>query len=216
MIRFKIKPEPENFDRDVRQRGKDFLKKTPCPDNNQFKNHAYWQIVLPDLRREFRGICAYSAFYIHSVHCAGSVDHFIPKSKKPELAYEWSNYRYSSSRFNTIKGEHKVIDPFVIGCDWLLMEFPSLLIKLNPVALLSDELKEELLHTINVFKWNDRQKYRHYYDYSYSCLKNYCTGQWTFKALKHDAPFIAYQLIRQKKKEMIKTIMDFSKTKEEG
>lgn len=40
----------------------------------------------------------------------GQVDHFLPKSKRPELVYEWENLLWSCSDCNTLKDEYYSVD----------------------------------------------------------------------------------------------------------
>lgn len=211
MIPVKKKPEPENFENDVRQPGMEFLKKVPTPSDGEWKKHSYWRKILPNMRMAYKGICAYSALWISNAHGAENIDHFIPKKANPGLAYEWDNYRFSPLHFNRRKGTNTIIDPFTIGPDWFVMNFPSLLISPNK-ELPDNNIKKEIAKTINVFKFNEDKKF------SADCkeyVKNYCEGKITFDYLERKAPFIAYELRRQGLTEKIKKIMDFSKYQEE-
>ncbi len=210
MIHIERKPEPHNFDKDVRQPGMTFLKKNPNPTDKQFNNHAYWRNVLHYMGDVYNGICAYSALYINSLG-SETVDHFIPKTIKPELAYEWSNFRYASRRFNTRKGTHPVLDPFEIGHHWLWMDFSKFIIKPNP--FLSQEIKEEIRDTIEIFGWNEDEKY---IDICRKYLIQFCKKIRSFELLKEEAPFIASELKRQGLTEIekLKAIMDFPEEEE--
>lgn len=210
MIYIQMKPEPKEFDVDVRQPGMAFLKETPKPNKDQFKNHSYWCKALPAIRKRYNHICAYSAFFINPLHGAASIDHFIPKSIEPALAYEWSNFRYASLTFNRRKGTRTVLDPFKIDQNWFMMEFPSLLIMPNPE--LNEKIKDSVCHTIRIFKFNEDENYK---DVCKKYLNLYCMNKISLDELKDEAPFIAQQLVLQKKTEEIKTIMDFSQDKED-
>jgi hypothetical protein len=75
-------PEPSNFDRNVRQPGKVYLASNPNPT---FKRRfRYWTRATADLNAAYKQICAYSCTYLAT---PGSVDHFIPKSRCPDLGY---------------------------------------------------------------------------------------------------------------------------------
>lgn len=120
MIRFEPVPEPLEFDERVRQRGNAWLAK-----NKAEYPYGYWREFAPQLRRGFRGLCAYSAMRIQS----GDVDHFVPCSERRELAYEWSNYRYADGRINSKKQgrlESKLLDPFEVRDEWFEVHLPSL------------------------------------------------------------------------------------------
>jgi len=207
MYPVKKKPEPDNFDKTVRQRGMKFLKKTPNPSRKEWDTHAYWQQILPQMRKAYNNICAYCAIWISSAHGAESIDHFIPKSQNPELAYEWDNYRYSSLKFNRKKGKKTVLDPFEIRDNWFVMDFPSLFIHSNK-KIADVPVKQKIENTINVFKFNEDEKFL---EECQEYIKYYCIGDITFDYLERKAPFIAYELKRQGLIERIKGMMNFSK-----
>ncbi|MDR3171925.1 MAG: hypothetical protein LBU17_09920 [Treponema sp.] len=52
--------EPDNFDKDVRQRGLKYLNQNPRPNAKDFSRHGYWTKVNADIYRLYRGICAYT------------------------------------------------------------------------------------------------------------------------------------------------------------
>lgn len=212
MIPVILQPEPENFDKDVRQPGMEFLRENSHPSHDrEWNNKKHWQKILPRMRDVYCGICAYSGLYICGAMGAESVDHFIPKSQNPELAYEWDNFRYSSRTFNVRKGLNTVLDPFKIGCDWFWILFPSFKVIPNPE--LSKDIKDAVEQTIKIFKWNeDKGLQEHCIGY----IKDYCAGEISLKHLEKKTPFIAFQLKYRGLEEKIKTMMNFSKGKEEG
>jgi hypothetical protein len=185
-------PEPSDFSRRVRNPGQEFLKNTPSPTTEQWKRKEYWRNVLPELRAAYSRVCAYCAQWIPYSTGNHTVDHFIPKSVQPAKAYEWSNYRYVSSRFNSRKGTRTILDPFKLRETSFVIDFSSFLLKANPD--LSPDQKELVLDTIEILKLNtdddlvvERQTWTH----------EYFAGQITFQHLKKMAPFIALELDRQ-------------------
>lgn len=96
----------------------------------EWNANSYWQEATDELHQLYRGFCAYSAEWIPKEKGLGrSVDHFIPKSVRPELAYEWSNFRLCFDRINSAKGEESgIFDPFLIEDGWFAIDFPSLLV----------------------------------------------------------------------------------------
>jgi hypothetical protein len=131
-----------------------------------------------------------------------SIDHFSPKSQRPDLAYEWSNFRYASLKFNRRKGIYIVLDPFTIKLNWFIMDFPSLIIRSNP-NISSDKIKR-IEDTIKILKLNTdtncvnaRQNW----------VADFCNNEISFPFLKRRAPFIAHELERQDLVEKIATIM---------
>ena len=58
----------------------------------------------------------------------GTVDHYLSCANHRALAYEWTNYRFTSARMNSIKRteDDRVLDPFEVGDDWFEILLPSL------------------------------------------------------------------------------------------
>lgn len=123
MIPVAPQPEPQGFDSGVRQRGKSFLAANP----GATKLPNYWKNTATDLYTAYKGICASTCMYFVA---PGSVDHFVPKSRRPDLAYEWSNYRLALPQVNSYKGDSvDVLDPFVVPEGWFILDFPSCLVR---------------------------------------------------------------------------------------
>ena len=59
-----------------------------------------WRDFHDELRRGFSGICGYC-----EETSRGEVDHFRPKSRFPELVYEWSNWVLACHDCNHAKGD---------------------------------------------------------------------------------------------------------------
>ncbi|MFN9398322.1 MAG: hypothetical protein ACK57R_20260 [Dolichospermum sp.] len=193
MIPVKPQPEPADFDEKVRQPGLVFLSKVPNPKTEDWKKHDYWVKSLPDLYTSYNKICAYSAQWIPRPEGSPSVDHFLPKSPKPELAYEWHNFRLACLSLNQRKGTQlDVIDPFELPVNSFILDFPSLIIKPNPELLYP--LKGRVISTINRLQLNDYDKC---IDGRLEWLKTYYEDNSSFDSLKRKAPFIAYELERQ-------------------
>ena len=201
MIPVQEQPESPDFSKMVREPGAAFIRQLSYPLN--WKNRKYWLKALPDLHVVYHGICAYSAHWIPCITSVATVDHFIPKSIAPQLAYEWKNFRLCSPKFNSRKGEYQdVLDPFRLQPDWFILDFPSHFIKPNPN--LSGSQKNQVLSTIKRLKLND----------DYTCVQERL--RWTldfsekhidFKYLERNAPFIAYELQRQNLLETIASVM---------
>jgi hypothetical protein len=123
MIHVNAQPEPSGFDVNVRQKGIAYLRNKkialdkPIPPKTEI--YPYWRDCLDDLYSNYQGICAYLAVYFERVTGGGSIDHFIPKSKRADLAYEWCNYRLACSIMNCRKRDYEdVLDPFEIEDGW--------------------------------------------------------------------------------------------------
>ncbi len=120
MIRFERVPEPVSFDEKARQPGNAWLAAhldTPRPRD-------YWTPFKPQLAAGFGQLCAYSAMY----EGVGTVDHYRSLHTHPELAYEWSNYRFASAWINSCKGDvgERILDPFEVEDGWFEILLPSL------------------------------------------------------------------------------------------
>lgn len=120
MIRCQRVAEPAGFDAEVRQRGLAWLAEHPMST----RPAKLWVAYLPHLADGFRHRCAYTAMHVED----GTVDHYLSCATHRHLAYEWSNYRFTSHRMNSVKGtiDDRVLDPFAIGDDWFIILLPSL------------------------------------------------------------------------------------------
>ncbi len=71
---------------------------------------------LNELYSLYNGICAYACVLIPPVTGGRSVEHFAPKMKHPDYAYEWKNYRLVCSLMNSRKRDFEdVLDPSCLG-----------------------------------------------------------------------------------------------------
>ena len=147
---------------------------------------------FPDMRQLYHRICAYSAHWIPAETGTDSIDHFLPKTSYPALAYEWSNYRYVSLRFNQRKGVHAILDPFTLEPNWFLLDFASFLVQPSPVLLPEQEMTVN--DTIRILMLNSDEDL---VESRRAWVECYQEGQCTFGFLARRAPFIAYELKRQ-------------------
>jgi len=87
-----VKPakEPREFDSLVRHKGKAWLRA-----HSTGPLEPLWTACLDELWLRYDGVCAFQATHFERVSGAGSVDHFVPKSSKRSLAYEWKNWTAS-------------------------------------------------------------------------------------------------------------------------
>ncbi|MEM7536140.1 MAG: hypothetical protein AAF639_28415, partial [Chloroflexota bacterium] len=152
MIPVTPQPEPEGFEEKVKAKGKLFLSHTTRPSSQQWQEHDYWRRALPDMRKAYNQICAYSAFWIPHATGSQSIDHFMPKSQRPDLAYEWSNFRYVSIRFNSRKGTQTILNPFTLASDWFMLDFQSFFLFPNPT--LTTKQQQMVNDTIDCLKLN--------------------------------------------------------------
>ncbi len=212
MMPVEPQPEPDVFDRLVRIPGKNFLKQLSSakPTDKEWNRHAYWKSIRPQLKKCYNCVCAYYAHWIPPGSSYATVDHYIPKSVEPRLAYEWSNFRLACEIANQRKREFQdVLDPFQIEDNWFILDFPSLLLKPHPD--LPANIQEQVWATINRLRLNDDQTL---VEERSHWIKQYCLGA-GFRFLKVNAPFIAYELMRQNLEEDIKNMMVFEQERED-
>ena len=196
MIHVDAQPEPDSFDSEVRQKGiawlqkKNILLDQPLPCKTKIE--TFWRSCLDDLHTSYNGYCAYLSIFFERVTEGGSVDHFIAKSKRADLAYEWSNYRLACSRMNSRKGKFDdVLDPFEIETGWFCLEPVTGRIYPNPV--LAQDKQEAVQTTINRLKLDDagnrEMRARHY--------QEYCESEYTADFLRKRSPFVWLEVKRQ-------------------
>ena len=89
-----------------------------------------------------------------------SVDHFVPKTVDPTLAYEWNNnYRLASGRVNSCKGNQtNILDPFLVDSDWFEMDIPSCR-ALKAKSGVAGDLRRQINATINSLRLNGDDYY---------------------------------------------------------
>ena len=192
MIPVRPKPEPRSFDKRVRKKGEKLLRKLK-EEGRPFRTSElrnYWRDALPDLHTLYDGICAYTCFYLLS---SETVDHFLPKSKHPELAYEWSNFRLASQRVNQRKGENLgLIDPFLVERGWFTIDFPSCIVRKSNVV--PSIYARQVENTIRILKLNeDDQLVQERCD----IIMEYRNRHVRFEYLRKRYPFIAIEIERQ-------------------
>jgi hypothetical protein len=181
--------EPADFHEKVRARGLQFL--STVEGQVKWDSHEYWRDAIPDLRKAYRSVCAYLAHWIPSDTGSATVDHFIPVSAHPELAYEWANYRLACCAANSRKWKHQdVLDPFSIEYGWFTLDLLSLMV--SPGTDIGDELTTQVMATIKRLGLNHEsvtQGRLHW-------LRFFCATQ-NLALLREWAPFIAHELERQ-------------------
>lgn len=208
MIHVEPAPEPDGFEGLVRKPGKAALAKTraklaPAPlKSKEFPPE--WRACIPHLRRAYHHTCAYLGMWIHEATGAATVDHFKPKTKYPDQAYEWTNFRLATSRVNSKKGEREdVLDPFSIEDGWFQLNIGTFKVEPAKELLTRDpSLHDSVAQTIERLDLNNETycKAREEYHDRYHGLSN-DDGQ-TQDALplgwlKHESPYVAYELERQ-------------------
>ena len=196
MIHVDAKPEPASFEANVRKKGLAYLKKKgieldkPLPAKTVLE--PYWQSCLYDLHQSYYGTCAYLCIFIERIIGGVSVDHYIAKSNRAGLAYEWSNYRLACATMNIRKRVYEdVLDPFDVKDGWFYLELVCGRIYPNPN--LEDKMKNRVVATIERLGLDDagvrEMRARHY--------QEYCEKHYSAEFLKKRSPFVWYEAQRQ-------------------
>lgn len=183
MIPVAQKPEPAQFDAEVRQPGLVFLQEHP-----EGRLRPLWARARRDLHREYSSICAYTCQLV----VGGEVDHFLPASKRRDLAYEWSNYRLSCSLANRTKGAKVgLVDPFDVEQGWFAMTLPQCDIVSGPNV--PEDRAGQVQATIAALNLNCEQlvEWRH------GVMVEFRDGHVSLDHLRRCYPFHAVELERQ-------------------
>jgi hypothetical protein len=180
VIHVEAQPEPDDFDELVRRPGRSALE-TRRPELP-----PYWRACLPELRRRYRDVCAYLCVFIPPGTGAPSTEHFAPKSKNRELAYEWSNYRLVCTLMNARKREFEdVLDPFEIPDG--LFELDLSFLQVTPSPGLDQPARERVQATIDRLGLNDQECI----DARAVYYNPFVEGQLTLELLDRWSPFVA-------------------------
>jgi hypothetical protein len=89
-----------------------------------------WSPFLPYLAEGFAHLCGYAAMLDPT---GGTVDHYLSWKHHPDLAYEWTNFRFVSFILNSSKrtADEAVLDPYVVKSEWFEILLPSLQMRLT-------------------------------------------------------------------------------------
>ncbi len=172
----------------VRAPGQAFLRLTPRPTRQQYRNHSYWRECLQQLHSTYRQVCAYSSMWIPTGY---TVDHFRPKSRYPNLAYEWSNYCLALDFVNNSKGDSEtVLDPFVIQSGWFILDAASLWVRAD--STLAAPLRIRVQSSIDVLQLN------HYrlVNVRFQILRGYIDGKQRLDSVEERYPVVRQNSVR--------------------
>jgi hypothetical protein len=197
MIRIEVFDPPATYINDVFLPGMQFLAASPNPSNKEFKRHSYWKRIHAPIYDLYGGICCYCASWTpkpkeSNILDVTSIDHFIPKSVNPSLAYDWRNFRLCRSRLNINKGNSlNIMDPIAIRNGWFILDFSSFLILPDPTLALY--LKKRINDSITILGLNGND----YLEQRLDVILNYSINVISFEELQEKYPFIGIEMIRQ-------------------
>lgn len=199
MIPVVLAPEPATFDATVRQPGRAWLGVRDIPRNKRLapgtQLEPYWRACLDDLHAAYAGVCAYACVFVERMTGGISVDHYVAKSRRAGLAYEWNNYRLACATMNGRKSDFSgVLDPIGLRAETFRLELVTGRIYPRPrMARASRELAEL---TIERLKLDDdgwrKTRARHYEDY-----RHYRQREYDERFLRKYSPFVWYEARRQ-------------------
>jgi hypothetical protein len=118
----------------------------------------------------------------------GTVDHYISVAARPDLAYEWSNYRFASDLMNRIKAgaDDSVLDPYEIGEGWFEILLPSM--QMVVTDRVPPHLKRKAVFTLERLRLaHDERLIR----WRRSVYEEYLKGSLTLEGLRKFAPLIS-------------------------
>ena len=182
--------EPQFFDLNCRQPGATWL--AAHPDKDPHEQSEWWSQFQPNLARHFGFRCGWLATCIES---DGVVDHWLscgPRhgaaSPHRALAFEWTNYRYSSGVINSRKGilDNQILDPCEVKDGWFEVLLPSFELvatdaipnELRNKAVLTLERLQLRRHRAKFTRWRWYQRY-------------WNAGNPDIQKLRSDAPLVA-------------------------
>lgn len=181
--------EPSDFAVKVRARGQLFLRITPRPTREDYRKHSYWRDCLKQLHSAYGQVCAYSSIWIPTGY---TLDHFRPKGRYPNLAYEWSNFRLALDLVNSNKGDSEtVLDPFLVQNGWFILDKASLWVRPEPT--LPPAIRIRVQSSINVLKLNHDRLV----NVRFEILRGYIDGKQRLDSIEEKYPFIAAEIKRQ-------------------
>jgi hypothetical protein len=150
-----------------------------------------WSVFLPELADGFSHLCGYAAMLDPT---GGTVDHYLSWKNRPDLAYEWSNFRFVSAVLNSSKrtADDTVLDPYLVKSGWFEIILPSLQMRVTDKVPASHRARA--VFTLKRLKLGDGEKIvrwrRHYY-------ARYEAGQLDVDGLRAFAPLIADAVERE-------------------
>jgi 5-methylcytosine-specific restriction endonuclease McrA len=211
MIPVAAADEPKEFDEKVRKPGLDAIRELvgerPLinrrgPRRTKVADHRaqipsdefppFWRESLPDMLTVYARVCAYLSLYIEHGTGSPTVDHVLPKSRRWDRVYEWTNYRLACSLINSKKQDLDLVhDPFGIAAGLFAIEFVECQVVPGPAAVGSarDQVAETI-ETLGLWRKECCDARREYYE----C---YVDRHIDLAYLERRAPFIAGELRRQ-------------------
>ncbi len=189
MICVAPQPEPGDFDALVRQPGQKWLEKNPAAKASDYPD--YWRHCKKQLFDAFGQVCSYCCW--RRSFREFQVDHFLPKSKHRDLAYEWSNYRLALGSFNNLKlSKEGLLDPFEVPQDGFRLDVASGALHVNGAAFPDKEMLGRAEKTCSLL--NEFGVAEYHLELIQTAAEE---GQGAASFLRRQAPFVYRELVRE-------------------
>ena len=170
-----------------------------CEDiqfDKRIKNEKREKRFVINFSLAYNSICAYSACWIPTDY---TVDHFLPRTHYPRLAYEWDNNRLSCARINQKKGDKiGILDPFSIKPGWFVLDCASFYV--HPGEALQMALVGQIRYTIDTLDLNCDSLV----EMRFNVTRDYSQGNINLVFLQSRYPFVGLELRRQN---LVRTII---------
>lgn len=180
--------KPNDYD-STKQLGDAWLRANP----GARRPKPLWLPFLKHLEEGFSSLCGYAAMLDPT---GGTVDHYLSWSKRPDLAYEWTNFRFVSATINASKrtADDAVLDPYVVMSGWFEILLPSLQMCVTDKVPAEQRAIAEF--TLKRLKLRDGERIirwrRHWYE-------KYQEGKLDLDGLRDWAPLIADAVVREQR-----------------
>lgn len=173
--------EPKTFGTTARTPGGNWLKAHP----NAKRPKDLWSPHLAALASGFAGRCAYAAMLDPT---GGTVDHYLSFKNRPDLAYEWTNYRFASQPLNASKrtADAAVLDPYEVKAGWFEIILPSL--QLQVTSAVPSKVRPRAEYTLKRLKLRHGERIIRWRQAWY---QQFLEGHLTLEGLRDFAPLIA-------------------------
>jgi hypothetical protein len=180
-------PRPKGYTA-VKRRGDAWLR----ANEHARRPKDLWSPFLPHLAEGFAHRCGYAAMLDPT---GGTVDHYLSWKRRPDLAYEWTNFRFVSHILNASKrnADDTVLDPHLVKRGWFEILLPSLQLRVtDEVPAKYRALAEQTLVRLKlrdgekIIRWR-----RHYY-------AAYEAGRLDLEGLRVFAPLVADAIERER------------------
>lgn len=173
----------------VKKRGDAWLKANPAARRPK----DFWSPFLFHLDEGFEHRCGYAAMLDPT---GGTVDHYLSWKNRPDLAYEWGNFRFISHFLNSSKrdADDALLDPYLVQPGWFEILLPSLQMRVTDKVPAAHRAKAEL--TLKRLKLGDGEKIIRWRQRYY---EKYQAGKLDLDGLRDIAPLIADAVEREQR-----------------